>query len=50
MALPTFEELWERRLNTMSADERAEFEGGRCCGSWLWRWGRRYATPEKPRG
>ena len=27
MARPTFEELRERRLNTMSANERAEFDG-----------------------
>ena len=26
MARPTFDELWERRLDLMSADERAEFD------------------------
>ena len=26
MARPTFEELWERRLDSMSADERAVFD------------------------
>ena len=51
MARPTFEELRERRLNTMSADERAEFDGALAVASSGYG-GRGEGTRrrEKPRG